>query len=78
MASLFSAFAELLDGVKVAGKPISFPTGDVCFVNAIQENTNKKAWMGFVMSAEGKKFGIIAKEQKTNFWTNRLTVISHK
>jgi len=50
----FLPYVELLEGIKVGNQPISFGSGDVCFVDAIKCPT-QKAWMGFVMSDEGKK-----------------------
>ena len=50
----FLPFAELLEGIKVSSQPISFESGDVCFVDAIKCPT-QKAWMGFVMTNDGKR-----------------------
>ena len=50
----FLPFVELLEGITVRGRPVSFDSGDVCFVDAIKCPT-QKAWMGFVMTTDGKK-----------------------
>jgi hypothetical protein len=50
----FLSFEELLEGMKLGNQTISFALGDVCFVDAIKCPT-QKAWMGFVMTPDGKK-----------------------
>jgi hypothetical protein len=50
----FQTFVSLFDGLKVKGQPVSFSRGDVCFVDAVKCPTGK-AWMGFVMTTDGKK-----------------------
>lgn len=67
----FLTFVKLLDGIRVKGQPISFSSGDVCFVDAIKCPT-KKAWMGFVMSADGKKVWDNCQKIKNKFLDKQI------
>jgi hypothetical protein len=52
--SLFAQWYELLDGICVAWKCISFSARGICAVDLIKCPT-KADWMGYVMTTEGKK-----------------------
>ncbi|MGB8780789.1 MAG: hypothetical protein WCD81_09100 [Candidatus Bathyarchaeia archaeon] len=67
----FLVFVKLLEGMKVEGQPISFSSGDVCFVDAIKCPT-RKAWMGFVMGADGKKVWDNCQKIKNKFLDKQI------
>jgi hypothetical protein len=67
----FLSFVGLFDGLKVEGKPVSFGNSDVCFVDAIKCPTSK-AWMGFVMGADGKKVWDNCQRLKNRFLDQQI------
>lgn len=67
----FHSFVGLFDGLKVEGKSVSFGKGDVCFVDAIKCPTSK-AWMGFVMTDDGKKVWDNCQRRKNRFLDRQI------
>ena len=67
----FFTFYHLLNGIKIGNEPISFEAGDVCFVDAIKCPT-QKAWMGYVMTAEGKRVWDNCLRKKNKFLEKQL------
>lgn len=67
----FNTFVSLFDELKVEGHSVSFGSGDVCFVDAIKCPTSK-AWMGFVMGADGKKVWDNCQRLKNRFLDQQI------
>lgn len=67
----FHSFTCLFDGLKVQGQSIRFNAGDVCFVDAIKCPTSK-AWMGFVMTDDGKKVWDYCQKSKNRFLDQQI------
>lgn len=67
----FLVFVKLLEGMEAEGQPISFSSGDVCFVDAIKCPT-RKAWMSFVMGADGKKVWANCQKVKNKFLDRQI------
>lgn len=67
----FSPILELLEGMKMGNHQISVYSGDVCFVDAIKCPT-EKAWMGFVMTDEGKEVWDNCLRKKNKFLEKQI------
>jgi len=67
----FHTFVSLFEGLNVKGQSVSFSSGDVCFVDSIKCPTSK-AWMGFVITADGKKVWDNCQRIKNRFLDHQI------